>query len=94
MLGMSFAGNYCAEQMLLLKYSVKSEREKNMGLLKATNGIGAFAVPCLVSVSIAFADYWLAYETIAIFLAIIVPISYFRLIKSRDIFDEETAKSA
>jgi len=82
--GISYICLYCSEQMLLLKFSNKEDREKNNSFIKATNGLGAVFVPCLISTAVAFVDWWLAFIIVSMMLAIVTPITHYKLIQARD----------
>lgn len=82
--GLSYGCLYCSEQMLVLKYSKKEDREKNNSFIKATNGLGAVFLPCLVSTAVAVVDWWLAFIIVSIMLAIVTPISHYKLTQARD----------
>lgn len=92
--GIMFAANITAETVLLLKYSPKQDRERNIGIFRAATGLGSAVSPLLISVTLLLVDdYWGCYVCVAAGLLIATPFIHSGLTKARDIFKEEFLKS-
>jgi hypothetical protein len=71
--GIFFALNITAESVLLLKYSLREDRERNIGTFRAATGVGSAFSPFLISALISFSDYWTCFVFVAVFLLIATP---------------------
>lgn len=84
--GISVAANIVGEQALLLRYSEKDEREKNLGKFRAASGLGGLICPLLGAAMFAVGEYFAVFLTVGLGYLLISPIIYVRLYKARDQF--------
>ena len=82
--GVAIAGHIVGEQALLLRYSIKEEREKNLGLFRAASGLGGLLAPLFGSAMYAWGGYMAAFMSVGAVYWLITPIIYFRLYAARD----------
>lgn len=69
---------------MLLRYSVKSEREKNLGMFRAASGLGGLLAPLLGSAFYAWGEYMATFMYVGIGYLLISPLIYKRLYAARD----------
>lgn len=74
--GLSTAANIVGEQALLLRYSTKFEREKNLGLFRSASGAGGLLSPLLGSAMFVWGGYMAAFMYCGIGYLLITPIIY------------------
>ena len=72
-----------AENCLLLEYSLKEDREKNVGYFRAATGFGSAFTPLVISFCSAFMGDWGSFLIIGIALLLITPYVNFKLHQSR-----------
>lgn len=72
-MALCFQSNMVAEGVLLLKYSPVEEREKHMGKFRMAQGLGSVLCPLVVSLLMAYADYWAPFVFCAVLLAVFIP---------------------
>lgn len=90
--GISLAANITGEQALLLRYSLKNEREKNLGMFRAANGVGGLMTPIIGSAMFAWSGFMGAFMYVGIGYLLITPFIYYALYSSRDLFLAEAKK--
>ena len=90
--GICFSLSVTAENVLLLRYSPKEDRERNIGYFRAASGIGSAFSPVLVSICLLFSDYWLCFLFVAVCLSIATPFIYSNLVYARDTFNKEASR--
>ena len=67
------------EQCLLLRYSDKGEREKNLGMFRVASGLGGLLSPILGSVMYACGGFIAAFMSVGVGYLFICPWIYFKL---------------
>ena len=86
LLGYAVAANTIGEQSLLIMYSSKQDREKNLGMFRAASGIGSILSPLLGAGTYAAGGFIAAFLSIGILFNLVQPFVYLSLLKSRDEF--------
>lgn len=76
MIGFSTACNIVGEQALLLRYSIKSEREKNLGLFRSASGVGGLFSPLVCSGMYAWGGFMAVFMFIGAGYLLICPLIY------------------
>ena len=87
--GFSLAANIVGEQALLLRYSLKSEREKNLGMFRAASGAGGMLAPMLGTAMYALGGFMAAFLYVGIGYLLISPFIYFQLYKAKELYFQE-----
>jgi MFS family permease len=87
--GVSVAASIIGEQALLLRYSEKEEREKNLGMFRAASGLGGLLSPIIGSAMFAIGDFFAVFLFVGAGYLLICPFIYTRLCASRDQFMQE-----
>jgi len=82
MIGFSTACNIVGEQALLLRYSLKSEREKNLGMFRAASGVGGLLSPLVTAGMYAWGGYMAVFMFTGAGYLLICPFIYSRLYKA------------
>ena len=88
-MGISVAASIVGEQALLLRYSEKQEREKNLGMFRAASGLGGLLSPIFGAAMFAFGDFFAVFLYVGIGYLLICPLIYSRLYASREKFKKE-----
>jgi len=78
------AANIVGEQALLLRYSVKSEREKNLGMFRAASGAGGMLAPMLGTGFYALGGFMATFLYVGVGYLLISPVIYCQLYQARD----------
>ena len=86
LVGLSTACNIVGEQGLLLRYSLKSESEKNLGMFRAAIGIGGLMAPLVSASMSAWGGFMAAFIFIGIGYLLICPFIYKKLYSAREEF--------
>jgi MFS family permease len=86
--GFAIACNIVGEQALLLKYSNKEDREKNLGYFRAASGVGALLAPLLGAGLYALWEYCGLFMFIGIGYLVICPVIYFKLYQAKEAFQK------
>ena len=73
-----------AETILILNYSRKIDREKNVGIFRAATGIGSAFSPLLISFTSLFMDYYGSFLITGLILLILTPFVVKSLIYVKD----------
>jgi MFS family permease len=71
------------ENCLLLEYSLKEDREKNIGYFRAAAGIGTAFTPLLISFCSAYIGDWGSFFIIGVALLLITPYVNYKLLAYR-----------
>ena len=71
---------------MLLRYSSKDEREKNLGKFKAAKGVGGLLSSLWGSAMFAIGSFKAAFWSIGVGLIFLTPFMYSKLFKARDVF--------
>ena len=79
LIGFAVGAQIVGEQSLLLKYSAKDEREKNLGFFRAFYGIGALIAPPMCAGLYAWGEFFAIFLTCGIIFIVLAPIIYNRL---------------
>lgn len=74
--GFSMAANIVGEQALLLRYSLKSEREKNLGLFRMASGAGGMLAPMLGTAFFTMGGFMATFLYVGVGYLLISPIIY------------------
>lgn len=82
--GISMAGLYCCEGMLMLQNSRRNDRVKNNGYIKAANGVGAILLPCIISACVALSGWWLCFIVVSAALAATLPYTYAKCVSFKE----------
>lgn len=88
-IGFAAASNTVGEQTLLLKYSEKSDREKNLGMFRAAVGLGGLLAPLLGASMFVWGEFMATFMTIGIGYLLISPFIYRQLYRAKDDWDAE-----
>lgn len=64
---------------LLLRYSSKQGREKNIGLFRLSLGLGSLIAPAFGALCYVIGGYLTCFMTLAIFFTLLAPYIYYRL---------------
>ena len=86
-IGIAFGANMTAETILILNYSRKIDREKNVGIFRAATGIGSAFSPLLISFTSLFMDYYGSFLITGLILLILTPFAVKSLIYVKDKFN-------
>lgn len=76
----------------MLRYSLKEEREKNLGMFRAASGLGGLLAPLLGAAFYAWGGFMALFMYIGAGYLLISPLIYKRLYTSRDLFFAEQAR--
>jgi MFS family permease len=93
LVGISIAASIVGEQALLLRYSEKNEREKNLGMFRAGSGLGGLLSPILGAAMYAIGDFFAVFLFVGIGYFLICPFIYNKLYTSREKFLQEKTRS-
>ena len=72
-----------AETILLLRYSRKNDREKNVGKYRMATGLGTTFSPLLISLTSLFLGYYGSFTIVGICLLILTPCIYKNLLEAK-----------
>ena len=72
-----------AETILLLRYSRKNVREKNVGKFRMATGLGTTFSPLLISLTSLFLGYYGSFTIVGICLLILTPCIYKNLLEAK-----------
>jgi MFS family permease len=75
--GLSAASLTVGESALLLRYSRKEDREKNLGLFRAATGLGGLVSPLLGASMYALGGYWLIFIVNGLGCFLVAPFVFF-----------------
>ena len=89
LMGFFISVQLTAEGVLVLKYSEKVDREKNIGLLRGAQGIGLLIAPCVFALSRFFSDYWGSFVICAVMLAVITPYTNSNMLHAKTLYEQE-----
>lgn len=84
LVGFSNCNNVVGEQALLLRYSSKEDREKNLMMFRAAYGLGALIAPPLMSGFFAWGEYFACFMVVSIGFWLMAPIIYKRLYAAKN----------
>ena len=76
MIGFSSATNIVGEQALLLRYTIKQEREKNLGKFRASEGLGGLIAPLLGAAFYAWGGFMAVFMYVGAGFLILSPLIY------------------
>ena len=88
-IGFCNASSIVGEQALLLRYSIKSEREKNLGMFRAASGLGGLLSPLMGSAMFAWGSYTAVFMYVGVGYLLIAPLIYRQLYRARDAFNAQ-----
>jgi len=86
-----FYAHEVAKGVLLLKYSTVKDRERNIGLIHALQGIGTILSPTVVSSCLYYMDVKAPFVLTGVLMLICTPIISARLNRFAREFNQETA---
>ena len=86
LIGFCNAACLIGEQSLLLKYSLKIEREKNIAIFRAANGVGGVFCPLFGAAMYALGGYMACFMYVGVGYLIITPFVYRSLKFAREKF--------
>ena len=72
-----------------MRYTIKEEREKNLGMFRAASGIGGLLAPLLGAGLYAWGGYMALFMFIGAGYLLIAPFIYNRLYTAKSLFDAE-----
>jgi MFS family permease len=75
-IGFSSATNIVGEQALLLRYTLKEEREKNLGKFRAAQGLGGIVAPMLGAAFFAWGGFMAVFMYVGAGYLLISPLIY------------------
>jgi len=84
LIGVTIASLIVGEQAILLRYSEKEEREKNLGMFRASSGLGGIISPMLGAGMFAIGEYFAVFLCVGLLYFLICPLIYIRLYRARD----------
>ena len=88
LVGISMATSMIGEQCLLLRYSLKSEREKNLGMFRIFSGLGGIVSPLLGALMYAVGGYGACFFAVGAGYILICPFIYRQLEAARIAYAE------
>lgn len=91
--GASLAANIVGEQALLLKYSLKNEREKNLGMFRAASGVGGLVAPLAGTAFYALGGFLAVFMYVGVGCILLFPFVYREICKARNIFQREDQRA-
>jgi len=89
LVGTATAALMIGEQCLLLRYSVKSEREKNLGMFRVASGLGGLLSPMVGSAMYALGGFIATFMSVGVGFLIICPYVYYKLTAAKIEWDAE-----
>ena len=82
--GIAQAALIVGEQCLLLRYSEKGEREKNLGMFRVASGLGGLLSPMMGAGMYALGGFIATFSSVGIGYLCISPFIYWRLTEARE----------
>jgi len=83
-IGVAQAALMVGEQCLLLRYSEKSEREKNLGMFRVASGLGGLLSPMMGAAMYALGGFIATFSSVGVGYLCISPFIYCKLTQARE----------